>query len=177
MSAAVILFSFWRMRNVSAGPTTLKTHTYTSLFKWTSYNFNNWLTRLLQQSESSYYLRTAVWTVTGFFFTWCWWSCGLSGESYQPAVPTASLHRWESGNWQEHNKVDNYNRILKQHLFHLHSISFASALTCHWWKCNRTPPWILYPPPTAAHAPSRLLQLLQEQPEESGGQRVECWCL
>lgn len=98
-SAAVMFCSFWRIRNVSAGPTTLATQshgdTYTHRFDCNSKTCN---------SPTHWHAHDGV-------ATWCWWNCWLSGVSYQRVAPTASLH---------HTNSDDYKRTIKSLFFWFH---------------------------------------------------------
>lgn len=91
-SAAVMLSSFWRTRNVSAGPTTLAAPSQRDAHTWI------W-------SETVKRATLTRWQKDEGGVTWCWWSCWLSGVSCQPVAPTVSHRRTNSEDYRRQRQI------------------------------------------------------------------------
>lgn len=137
-SAAVMLCSFWRIRNVSAGPTTLATQSH-----------RHTRTRIVCASTTHATL-SGTDTHDGAV-TWCWWNCWWSGVSYQREAPTASPRRTNS---------EDYKRIMKS-LFYMTAFLLRILLQkrCIWsesWIQSSADLWLvtMYPYSSLPPVPS-----------------------
>ena len=154
-----MLCSFWRIRNVSAGPTTLATQSHRDALESNRKMYDS-----LSRNTDRHVER---------WCTWCLWSCWSSGVSCPPAAPAASPRHTNSEDYKRKNIITLHVDVILA--ISWHTLASIELLTSGWWLCTRTPPCLLCPPPVAIHALSGPLRVQQEQPAEPGMQKEGGW--
>lgn len=149
-SVAVMLCSFWRIRNVSAGPTTLETQTriiWSGIVKFQ-------IARCTRRRFSWYLILMKLLVVR-------WILSASSPSSFTPSYKLSGLQEKDS-----------------KKLCHLQEVRLNKkirVLTFCWWRCTHTPP---FPLCHRAVGPSNSVRSLQEWrggPERRKGQSPRSW--